>query len=188
MVARLTLDSVGTISVRRRHLAETRIVRGSDAPIALELRYKGGAAQVEGRDALRVAGVLMPHINRFGGRRRVVESAVRALEQSGGPEGFVERLARRANSDTYVPSGRGGKLKPKKGSSGAFVSGLFGLTTTDRLALEMALHEEAELRALQGQLVELERAWREAEEIASIADSLLVPAGVREALNRLREP
>ena len=56
----------------------------------------------------------------------------------------------------------------------------------EKLALEMALHEEAELLALHGELGELERAWREAEEIASIADELLVPTGIREALARLR--
>ena len=43
-----------------------------------------------------------------------------------------------------------------------------------RLALEMALHEEQERRALEGELWLLERAWREAEEIAAISDNLLV--------------
>jgi hypothetical protein len=41
------------------------------------------------------------------------------------------------------------------------------------LAVEMALHEESERRALEGELAALEAAWREAEEIAHIADSLL---------------
>ena len=36
----------------------------------------------------------------------------------------------------------------------------------------MTLHEESERRALQGELATLEAAWREAEEIAAIADSL----------------
>ena len=44
-----------------------------------------------------------------------------------------------------------------------------------RLALEMALHEEQERRALEGELWRLERAWEEAEEIAGIADNLLLP-------------
>ena len=39
----------------------------------------------------------------------------------------------------------------------------------------MALHEEEERRALEGELWRLERAWREAEEIAAIADDLLLP-------------
>jgi hypothetical protein len=47
------------------------------------------------------------------------------------------------------------------------------LPPAERLALEMATQEENERRAMQGELIELERAWREAEEIAAIADNLL---------------
>jgi AmiR/NasT family two-component response regulator len=55
-----------------------------------------------------------------------------------------------------------------------------------RLALEMAAHEERERRALEGELAELERAWKEAEEIAAIADDLLLPGSVADRLRRLR--
>ena len=48
-----------------------------------------------------------------------------------------------------------------------------------RLALEMSLHEEDERRALAGELWRLEQAWREAEEIAAIADDLLLPERAR---------
>ena len=44
-----------------------------------------------------------------------------------------------------------------------------------RLALEMAAHEETERRAMEGELAALEAAWREAEEVAAIADRLLSP-------------
>jgi hypothetical protein len=50
----------------------------------------------------------------------------------------------------------------------------------------MALHEETERRAMQGELEELERAWREAEEIAAISDSLLVEPGVDRALRAIK--
>ena len=53
-----------------------------------------------------------------------------------------------------------------------------------RLALEMALHEEDERRALEGELWQLEQAWREAEEIAGIADNLLLPEGTDEFVER----
>jgi len=43
----------------------------------------------------------------------------------------------------------------------------------------MALHESTEQRAIDGELAPLETAWREAEEIAGIADELLLPDGVR---------
>jgi hypothetical protein len=46
------------------------------------------------------------------------------------------------------------------------------LSQPEALAFEMALHEEAERRALEGELAQLEAAWREAEEIADIADRL----------------
>jgi hypothetical protein len=46
------------------------------------------------------------------------------------------------------------------------------LSTTECLALEMSLHEESERRALDGELALLEAAWRDAERIALIADSL----------------
>lgn len=52
---------------------------------------------------------------------------------------------------------------------------LFRLPRVQRLALEMALHESSEQHALDAELASLERAWREAEEIAAIADNLLVP-------------
>ena len=50
----------------------------------------------------------------------------------------------------------------------------------------MSLHEEAERRALRGELMELERAWREAEEIAGIADDLLLPDSIGGAFERLK--
>ena len=46
------------------------------------------------------------------------------------------------------------------------------LPLVDRLALEMAANEDTERRALAGELLELERAWREAEEVAAIADGM----------------
>ncbi len=50
---------------------------------------------------------------------------------------------------------------------------LLGIPLVDRVALEMAAHEESERRALEGELAELARAWREAAEIAAIADALI---------------
>jgi hypothetical protein len=56
----------------------------------------------------------------------------------------------------------------------------------DRLALEMALHEDQERRAMEGELAALEEAWRDAEEIAAIADDMFLPDGVSERLRVLR--
>ena len=45
----------------------------------------------------------------------------------------------------------------------------------------MAVHEEHERRALEGELAVLETAWRDAEEIAQISDDDLTPPKLYEA-------
>jgi hypothetical protein len=54
------------------------------------------------------------------------------------------------------------------------------------LAVEMAVNEENERIALEGELALLELAWKEAEEIASISDRLLVPEHVETSLRDLQ--
>jgi hypothetical protein len=76
----------------------------------------------------------------------------------------VERLAFRLTGRTFW--GHGGI-----GSEPS--TALLDVPLVDRLALEMAAHEETERRALEGELEDLEAAWREADEIATIADALL---------------
>lgn len=76
----------------------------------------------------------------------------------------VERLAFRLTGRTFW--GHGGI-----GSEPA--TALLDVPLVDRLALEIAAHEETERRALEGELEELAAAWREADEIATIADALL---------------
>ena len=65
-------------------------------------------------------------------------------------------------------------------------SALPGLAPDVRLALEMAVNEETERAAMQGELTLLEMAWRDAEEIAAIADNLTIPAQVEEELARMK--
>ena len=50
----------------------------------------------------------------------------------------------------------------------------------------MATHEESEQRALAGELAALADEWRDAEEIAGIADNLLVPPEAQTFLDRHR--
>jgi hypothetical protein len=60
------------------------------------------------------------------------------------------------------------------------------LDDAERVALEMAANEETERRAARGELDLLENAWREAEEIAHIADNLFLPTGVEERIEEYR--
>jgi hypothetical protein len=182
IVARVRTEAGQVLPVRRRHLAESTLSHASDGALALELRYKNGRSRFEGPEALRVASLVIPAVNRFGGSRRTVTAAVSEIEQVGGPERYVEQLARRAESATAV-RGRPHRWG-RRGRIGR--TGLYGLTSVDRLALEMALHEDAERRAMEGELATLAQAWRDAEEIAAIADDMFLPAGVEQSLERLR--
>jgi hypothetical protein len=60
------------------------------------------------------------------------------------------------------------------------------LTKSMRLALEIGAHEAIERRAAEGELGKLIEDWKAAEEIASIADNLLVPRQVEGMLHYLR--
>ena len=66
-------------------------------------------------------------------------------------------------------------------------SGLLALAKVDRLAIEMALQEDAERRAMEGELADLERAWQQAEEIAAIADNLLPVPGAARILDAFKQ-
>jgi len=115
-----------------------------------------------------------------------VASAVKEIESTGGTEGYLDHLSR--VSGTYTrPLVRARRGRWQSSSKEYNSYGLFGLPTAHRLALEMALHEEAERRAIEGELSDLERAWREAEEIAGISDSLLVPEDVNASFEKLRK-
>ncbi len=46
----------------------------------------------------------------------------------------------------------------------------------------MVANEEIERRALEGELASLEREWRDAEEVARIADDLFVPSWISQRL------
>jgi len=186
VVATIQTETAGLVKVRRRHLAETAIVPGVDGPFAIDLRFKNGKAHFEGREAERIASIVVPQVNRYGGAPDAISDAVGLIEASRGTEGFLEQVAQHAP----IMTARSTRSRRWQGrgifADGRFNRGLFALPTSERLALEMALHEEAERKALEGELSELERAWKDAEEIAAISDDMFVTPGMRGAIERLR--
>ena len=177
--ARLKLPGEhGPVVLRRKHLARARLVPGpTDSPWILKVAYARAALaptgsqtrKAPGRDdnveveltgdaAIRAAGNILPQINDRGASRRAVDRAVAELEQHVDPARVFADTARRFE---HAPSAdeRGHTLET--------------LPVEVRLALEMASHEETERRAMEGELALLEAAWRQAEEIAAIADNLL---------------
>jgi len=185
VVARIRSETGRMMHVRRRHLGESSITRADDGSLALNLRYENGSAQFTGREAERIAAIVVPKVNRFGGTKNTVSDAVREIESLGGSERYLTYLAdsSRTSVRRMMPDTR---PRWRRSERDFTKYGLFSLPIPHRLALEMALHEEAERRAMDGELEELERAWREAEEVAEIADNLLVPESVDEQFRKLK--
>ncbi len=138
--------------------------------------------RLTGRAALFAASRMLPHLNRGGGNALDVRDAVALLDAAGGAAPLFAQLARDGRRNgPRVWDGRDWATP-----AGGHWPAMGGLGSRARLALEMAVHEEQERRALEGELHELAAAWRQAEEIAAIADDLLLPARLTEQLDQLR--
>ena len=160
------------VRFRRRDMRSLRVLSPDREPgFAVQVRIGLRRRLFVGEDARRVAVALLPMLNYAGGSRGDVKDAVGVIESRGDPNRFLAQIANKRN---YQPSWR---------RESGYVTDMFKPT---RLALEMALHEEQERRALAGELWLLERAWREAEEIAAISDKLLLPESVRRFMEEER--
>ena len=167
--ARLVPDETDGFALLVNTYAGTRFESWMRKPD--EMRLTGPAAVL-------AASRLLPHVNRGGGSAVNVRGAVDMLDAAGGSDALFATLAR----DAWRHRSNWTYLREWKNPNGA----LGGLTPRARLALEMAAHEEQERRALEGELRELEQAWAQAEEIAAIADDLLLPEGVGAKLGQLK--
>jgi hypothetical protein len=155
--------------------AQLSVDPDSKAPV-LQFKHKKKAEVFEGEEAIRVATTLLPAVNFAGANKTSVRAAVQRLETFSGSEGYLDALwAGRA--DQLTKTTRKGVVKPKA---------LQSLAGPTRITLEMALHEEQERRAIRGELHVLEAAWREAEEIANIADNMFVPEETEAQLEAMR--
>lgn len=159
------------LHVRARDVAETQFVpidRGE--AWSLRLSHRDGASRLEGDQAVHVMAKTLIHLNGWGATLSTVERAVARLDVFGARARMFAFMSRTPDHTSF-PEHPGILAK---------------MSAEQRLALEMAVHEEAEEQALNGELAALERAWREAEEIASIADDLFVPDTITEWLAQHR--
>lgn len=133
-----------------------------------------GRVVLHGAEALPLLRQTMPKVNRGGAGRTTVADGVRLIEDAGGPENF----GRWAASQRRVWAAR-----QTMGDTGD----LQYIPAPARLAFEMALHEDSERAALEGELAELTRAWQEAEQIAGIADRLTIPAAISAKVDAMKK-
>ena len=149
--------------LRFSHIVRMEIVATHDRqPWSFRIAHQDGITELDGPNAGQVAGQLLSRLNPRGGTPGELRHATRLITDAGDPEqyirasGILRYTRRRKNSIFWDDS-----------------VGVLGLTATERLALEIAMHEDTERQAMQGELATLEMAWRDAEEIAAISDALM---------------
>lgn len=167
VVARLPVADIGDVTVKGKHLQHLQLAAANEGVWRLGLPHRKQIVHIEGDHAVRALGKLLPQLNRFGGSRERVSEAVSLIERESDPLRFFDVAARQL----------GDREKPK----------ISALPESMRLALEMAAHEDSERRALEGELALLEQAWKEAEEVAAIADNLFLPAFVEDWMRKHRK-
>ena len=188
-------DGTGAV-IRARHLDHSALVRPDPrAPWQIVVQHDRGVVTLNGQAGLRVAGKLLAVLNGPGSDPAEVRYAVSKLEDATDPDGYFARVAAiamrcwwgrypDAPSTTVVEDLAGSDAErlalslTKRSFWGRGGIGseprtfLPRLPLVDRLALEMAANEDSERRALEGELGLLHAAWRQAEEIAAIADGM----------------
>jgi hypothetical protein len=189
VVVRLKAADGSPIIVRRVHVQEANLLAGDhDHPWRLRLEHGIGrdpakswwqydaqtdTTVLQGEEALRVVGQILPALNHRGASRRQLKSAISLLEDHRDSDAFFRAAARTADRPSWVhPEGNRSMLQQ--------------LPSEILLALEMISHEESERRAMEGDLQILEDAWREAEEIAAISDDMFLPEHISKKLAEMK--
>ena len=182
----------GIVNVSRAGLPHARIVRADDNRWALSVEYATTPARgafkwweynpnrvrpakrtalVRPEDALPALAAMLPRVNGSGGTKKQIQTAVELVEQAGDPMKVLDTAA----SLLLRPN----RYAPTQGR-------LTSIPLEARLALEMMTHEDAERRALEGELAILEERWKEAEEIAGISDNMFLPSSVTDWIDKIR--
>jgi hypothetical protein len=131
-----------------RRMVAGRMVSPTNRPVATGF---------SGAEAIAALGRVMPRLNGTGGSQRAVGNAVRLVDDAKSVDGVIQIALRGENV----------------ASDGEMM--LKSVPTWERLALEMAAHEQTERAALEGELKLLERQWQQADALARVADSLALP-------------
>lgn len=186
-----SVDVLGTngrvLRVSSAHLDHTTFGTDDDGSLRLSLRHSYWREELTGERARRALATLLVHANRSGARRRTISAAAEFIADAGDPShaiALVSRESKRLGAQAAVQAKMQAHYKWWKQRAALPNPGaLHRLPPVHRLALEMALHESAEQRALDEELESLTQAWREAEEIAAIADDLFVPRSVTDKID-----
>jgi hypothetical protein len=176
------------LKLKAPDLEKTKIISaGEDEDWIIEMKKGKKKMRWEGEEALQMANRILPRVNRSGARKADVQDAVQEIEVAGHPLEYLRMASLEQageNGNLWTRTVGDGSWRPIKEKHMGLIH---KLPISSRLALEMALHEEQERRALLGELQGLKAAWKQAEEIAAISDSLLLPEGTEDFLEEHRD-
>jgi hypothetical protein len=189
VIARLSDADKRELLITRVHMTQSRIVPDREHSWALELAFKrkrvglrekyraldeegDNITVLKGEPARLALSRVLPGNNSDHGSRKHVDGAVKLLASTPGFEvqlpGVVQMaMSHHIRNDSHIGT-------------------LSGLAPELRLALEMAVHEDDERRAFEGELDALRKAWEDADALASIADNMFLPQSVASAYERLK--
>jgi hypothetical protein len=198
---RVLRPTEGDFVIRRRHLKHIEWFPARDElPWHFEVPLVSSRADADaapsgtarislaGPEGMRLASVALNILNRRAGHDAELRDAVDWIELSGSPFTGAEPGADPAILEDRELRRKGLEQRQPIGlySPMNYRETLADLLPYQRLAFELAANEDQERLFMTSHLWLLERHWREAEEIAAIADQLLVPEGVTRALDKLR--
>lgn len=164
VLARVRMPGGALHALQFNHLARLEIIaHADDLPWTLRLAHRFGITDLQGAHAVHVAGQVLSRINVDVGSSLEIRDATRRITDAGDADRYIRassalRVTRRRKNSIFWDDS----------------VGVLGLTPVERIALEIAVNEDAERSAMQGELAALEAAWRDAEEIAAIADGMFV--------------
>lgn len=171
-LARRLRSAVPGVVLRQRDLPYVRLRKiGKLGHLALLFPGLPKDHLVTGNDAADLLASALPQINWKGGTPDEIQAAIRLVDTAESGDDLQGQIG----TAVWERLLRGTKRIR-----------LLALPTARLLALEMAVTEDRELRALQGKAIHYLPAWEPAEGIAAIADDILVPAPVRTWLTRYK--
>ena len=186
IVTRIKSPDGEQMIVRRHHVEDAMLLRGEyQRSWGLRLQYgtkswwqyepEAAMTVLHGEEALRVAGQILPAMNRGGASKKKLKEAIALIERQSDADSFFRAAAKVVEPPSW-------DYLRHSDSHGT----LEHLPREVLLALEMLSHEESERRAMEGELQVLEEAWREAEEIAAISDNLFLPTEISTRLAKMK--
>lgn len=197
-----------TLIVKRDQALAAQIVANDGDRWALQLDHRRGRVVIADETRLQRLAAIMASVNDTGVSVKSVKQGEQLLTEAASVDRLIASHGARSDlSEAQAvrlqcppdesPYYFNQKTAAERAAQGSFWhrpaipveearASIFRLPAPIRAALEMAANEEAERRAMEGELAALEESWREAEEIASIADNLFLPDSVNEAMKRLR--